>query len=197
MDWETVWEVVDTDAENEDSVNENAETSIEHSADRKKESGKKSKPKIHRPCPFCFQMNSALTRHLKAVHKNKPSVIRAKSLPKWDHIKPLTINKQGIYKFNKKEMPKENPSYIRERLGEDDKDIVLCTKCKGCYSKKYRARHQLHCGSNSGQVMIPLLPVETVVISEMSNDFKQLLNSMIIDEIGKLLQKDGTHCMYN
>lgn len=111
----------------------------------------KGNPKVHRPCPYCLKLQSALTRHLKTVHKKEEEVMRALALPTSQEKNKAFDNmkKNGILKYNKDEMKKENPSYMRERKG--DNKVVVCSSCKGCYSKGYKARHQIECGKNSGQ----------------------------------------------
>ena len=77
---------------------------------------------------------------------------------------------------------KDLPNYMRERKGDDDNDeIVISTQCKGCYSRTYKARHQIHCGRNSGQVMIPAIAMKTMVVTDFNVDFKNVINKMILE----------------
>ena len=184
-------EVVDTDCsstavtENDPEHNDGTATKV-----------KKSKIKVKRPCQFCQdgKLHSALTRHLKLVHKKEPDVKKALSLPRREQIKAFELlRKNGIFLYNKKEMEKDKPSYIRERhqnLGNDN--LMLCSVCKGFYSKKYKVRHQIYCGKDSGQVMVPLLPVNSLVrIDEIQdNQFKAIMNKMIIDDVSAMVKSD-------
>lgn len=187
---ESIGEVMDTTDEFDIDL-EPDENTIESVYNEIKVKPNKKKPKVHRPCPFCFKMQSALTRHLKIVHKNEERIIRALSLPKKEKNAAFEdMRKDGIYNFNKKEMTKEDPNYIRERCSSSSSKMVMCDKCKGVYSKSYKARHQIHCGKTSGQVMIPLIPVESLVLNKMSDTFKKLLNSMIIDNVSTMAKTD-------
>ena len=191
---ESIGEVMDTtdELENESIDTELAQNHIESVNEIQEKNSKKRKPKVHRPCPFCFKMQSALPRHLKTVHKEEESVMRAVSLKKKEKNAAFEdMRKDGIYKYNKKEMVTENPTYIRERNSSSSNDkLVMCDKCKGVYSKTYKARHQIHCGKDSGQIMIPLIPVETLVLNETSDEFKKLLNAMIIDNVSTMAKTD-------
>ena len=87
-------------------------------------------------------------------------------------------------------MTKDNPTYMRERENSDNTNLVVCSKCKGCYSKKYKSRHQIECGKTSGLVMIPLIPLKDLHVTELSDDFKSVLNQMNIDEISSVAKTD-------
>ena len=158
----------------------------------------KSKKKIHRPCPYCQtgKMQSALTRHLKQVHKNEPDVAQALSLPRREQIKAFErLRKRGIYLHNRKELEKEQPTFIRERKpypGTLENDLIICTSCNGFYAKRYRARHQIHCGKDSGQVMMPVIPVKSLakITGIDDDDYKAVLNKMILDDISALAKTD-------
>nr|XP_047130473.1 uncharacterized protein LOC105843290 isoform X3 [Hydra vulgaris] len=157
-----------------------------------------SKKKIHRPCPLCKdgKFQSALTRYLKLCHKDEPTVKKALSLPKREQIEAFALlRKNGIFNHNLLEMKKEVPKFIRERKANDhhaDGDnLVICAACKGCYAKPYKARHQIYCGRDNGQVMIPLMPIEAMVrIDSLDNNFKAVINKMIQDDISALAKSD-------
>ncbi|XP_065665382.1 uncharacterized protein LOC136086818 [Hydra vulgaris] len=158
---------------------------------------KKSKIKISRPCPYCKdnKLHSVLTRHLKLVHRNKPEVVKAVSLPKREQREAFDfLRKKSIFQVNINEVKKINPTFIRERKGSDKtgiSDLVICVKCKGCYSKNYKARHQIICGRESGQVMIFVLPVDSLLIIDcLDDDFKSVINKMIQDEVSNIAKMD-------
>ena len=188
-------EVIDT--VNESPTSENICT-FPTSANQATKKVQKSKKKIHRPCPYCQtgKMQSALTRHLKQVHKNEPDVVQALFLPRREQIKAFErLWKRGIYLHNRKELEKEQPSFIRERKPYPrtlENDLVICTSCNGFYSKRYRARHQVHCGKDSGQVMMPVIPVKSLakITGIDDDDYKAVLNKMILDDISTLAKTD-------
>ena len=195
---DSIGEVISTDSEveiqgtEEDKNRVSEENQIQETLQKVKNK-KQSKKRIHRPCLFCpsGKLQSALTRHLKLAHKNEPAVIKAMSLPRREQINAFdNLRKQGIFQHNQKEFSKETPSYIRERIGGDTDELVICTSCKGCYCKRYKARHQLHCGKDSGQVMIPVIPMRSLVLDELKDDFKSVINKMIIDDISTVAKTD-------
>ena len=162
-----------------------------------KQSDNKKEPKPHRPCPYCGVPQSVLTRHLKLKHKDKPAVIEAmnkKEKSERDKAFDL-LKKEGIFLQNQKEMEKEKPTFMRERKAKHEEevkveDVVVCASCHGTYSKSYKSRHQLDCGKTSGQVMIPMVPVKDLVITQYADDFKKVLNKMIIDDVSTLAKTD-------
>ena len=198
---DSMGEVISTDGEvenefetqvTEEDKNQVAEENQNQETEKVKNK-KQSKKRIHRPCLFCpsGKLQSALTRHLKLAHKNEPAVIKAMSLPRREQINAFdALRKQGIFQHNQKEFVKETPSYIRERKGGDADELVICASCKGCYCKGYKARHQLHCGKDSGQVMIPVIPMRSLVLDELKDDFKSVINKMIIDDISTVAKTD-------
>ena len=102
---------------------------------------------------------------------------------------------RGIYLHNQKELEKEQPSFIRERKqypGTLENDLVICTSCNGFYSKRYRSRHQVLCCKDSGQVMMPVIPVKSLakITGFDDDDYKAVLNRMILDDISTLAKTD-------
>lgn len=184
-------EVIDTDDEENHNPerNNNIIPGDEENVIKKKR--KKEKPNIHRPCLYCSKMQSALTRHLSTKHKQEPAVAAALSKPPVERRKAFdNLKKEGIFKFNQTEMAKEDPDYMRERVNVDNDNLVLCSKCKGLFSKSYKARHQIQCGKTSGQVMIPLIPMKDMVVTDLSDEFNAVLNKMIIDEVSTIAKTD-------
>ena len=187
----SVGEILDTDSTVVADVEE--EKVI---ADVDKQDGLKKKPKVHRPCMFCpadAKFQSALPRHIKTVHKEHPKVIKAMSLKRRERVKAFEeFKKEGIYIQNRREMAKEIPQYIRERKKEFDNndDLYMCSNCKGCYSKGYKSRHQVYCGRNSAQVMIPMIPVDKLVINETSDAFKKVMSKMVLDDVSGVAKTD-------
>uniref|UniRef100_A0A7M6DJE2 SET domain-containing protein n=4 Tax=Clytia hemisphaerica TaxID=252671 RepID=A0A7M6DJE2_9CNID len=157
---------------------------------------KKKKKRPKRPCPFgCKKLQSVLSRHLKLMHKDEPAIIEILSKPKELHNKCFdNLKKEGIFKYNQQEMTQENPNYMRERIPKisatNVNNIVICSECKGTYSKGFKSRHQIECGKTGGRIMIPMVPVKDMVITEYPPEFKEVINKMKIDEISSLAKTD-------
>ena len=187
----SIGEVINT--MNELRTSENIST-FPTSANQAMKKLQKSKKKIYRPCPYCEteNMQSALTRHLKKVHKNEPDIVQTLSLPRRKQIKVFErLRKRGIYLHNWKEIEKEQPTFVRERKqypGSLENDMVICTSCNGFYAKQYRARHEIYCGKNSGHIMMPVIPVKSLakIIGIDDDNYKAVLNKMIVDGISAL-----------
>ena len=69
----------------------------------------------------------------------------------------------------------------------------MCSGCKGFFKKSYKARHQLvYAANTSASVMMPLVPIETSnIVESYSNDFKSLLNTLRLDEVGNYIKTDS------
>ena len=113
-------------------------------------------------------------------------------MPRRDQIGAFNqLRKEGIFEHNKKEMRGGNPTYMWERGNEFSDELVMCTGCKGCYSRKYKARHQIHCGKDTGQIMIPVLPLKSLEqLTAFKDDFKAVINKMVIDDISAMAKSD-------
>jgi hypothetical protein len=68
----------------------------------------------------------------------------------------------------------------------------MCLKCKGFFAKSYKTRHQLKCGEDSCQALIPSIAIGTIdKYNSLDNDFKlNILNVINNDEIGTLAKTD-------
>ena len=92
-------------------------------------------------------------------------------------------------------MTKDIPDFMPERNSSADNNLVVCYSCKGVFAKNYKASHQLHCGRNTGQVMI----VHSINLMEQINtldlDIRSVLNKMIVDEVLNLAKKDSVILM--
>ena len=58
-------------------------------------------------------------------------------------------------------------------------------------SKGYKARHQIECGKNSGQVMIPAISMN-VDWNITNQDFRNMVNKMILDEVSAMAKSKST-----
>ena len=52
-------------------------------------------------------------------------------------------------------------------------------------------RHQVQCGKDTGQVMIPVLPIKSLEqLTTFEDDFKAVINKMMIDDISAMAKSD-------
>nr|XP_047132039.1 uncharacterized protein LOC124811030 isoform X2 [Hydra vulgaris] len=165
---------------------------------------KKSNPKPKRPCFICGVHQSALSRHF-LTHKSDPRICEAFKLSKIERRKAFdSFKKQGIHQFNLNEVQNSNPKFLRERAQRSKKNmqsekflnsnnLLMCLKCKGFFAKSYKTRHQIKCGEDSCQALIPSIAIgEIDKYNSLDNDFKlNILNVINNDEIGTLAKSDS------
>lgn len=147
---------------------------------------RKSSKRPVRPCFICHKMisHSKLTRHLSSVHKDHPDVRSALYKPRRERVKMFKLFwKQGMHEFNLKPINSGKNQILRERKPKSDKIMqgnlvqgAVCSKCKGLYSKGYKARHQLICGQDSC-----VLPVSVSIVN-ISNPLLTNVNPKCKDE---------------
>jgi hypothetical protein len=168
---------------------------IETSSDRRLKKHHKS-----RPCLFCGKFQTNLRRHILLKHNKEENVKRTCELPKKDQDECFEqMRKEGIMKYNKEEMRKQQPIYERERAVDrgadalDAEEIVACGKCSGIYARKYFGRHKNRCIAESVYVPKPL-PMDLLKVSnsEVSEDFKvNILSRFMSDTVGQMCRSDS------
>ena len=103
------------------------------------------------------------------------------------------IRKRGIYKENVRRLQANNMNLICERSQGQDSKRVICTGCKGFYSKRRINRHKkLFCTRRASETprTIDLKKVPSV---EVPHHFQEnVLNHFRGDEVGTLCIKDPT-----
>jgi hypothetical protein len=111
--------------------------------------GKASKKKVSRPCIFCGQSQTNLSRHILLVHTDKEEVQQLTTMPKSEKCRTLQkFKRQGILEFNKKQMKLVVPNYQRERmLKATGSGFTVCEHCSGCFSKKTFYAHKARCNA--------------------------------------------------
>lgn len=114
---------------------------------------KVSKKKISRPCVFCGQSQTNLSRHIVLVHNDKEEVQQLKTMSKSEKCRALQkFKRQGILEFNKKQMKLVVPKYQRERmLKTAESGFTVCEHCSGCFSKKTFYAHKARCNEGSNR----------------------------------------------
>ena len=158
----------------------------------------KKKKKIHRPCNFCGQMQTNLTRHIKVVHRKEEAVVRASHLPFDDRRKFFAnLRKTGILSYNKKQMQCHKPSYARERHRTTNGDLVMCGECSGFYGKKYFRRHRKKCSADRCNVPravpLQLMKLDAALDTEYRNE---ILARFSTDSAGNLCRSDPSLIRY-
>ena len=104
-----------------------------------------------RPCVYCGQFETQLVRHLKRKHTNEEAVQAAIKLPASEQRRAFEIiRKNGIYVKNVEKNVDEcsNVDLIRERRQGESK-VVMCTGCRGFYSKTRIYKHKKVCSHNA------------------------------------------------
>ena len=102
---------------------------------------------------FCGQMQAQLKRHVIRKHQSHEQVRAAMQLPKAEQARAFdAIKKRGIYLENVKRIDKSEKTLICERNQGDWKGKVLCSGCKGFYSKRRIKRHKKQFCSRSANI---------------------------------------------
>ena len=189
--------VIDTGEENNEHPSELIMNSKAPSSKKVQNLLKKSKyKKPLRPCFFCKKQQSRLKHHILGKHKDEPLVRpRLKLCDKdQDHQIALT-RKQGIQDYNMELLKSNETDFMREHqnlLNKLDQDLpVMCSGCKGFYAKSFKARHQLNCPASGTNLMVPVVSVKQQFhFDNCSSDFKELLNTIQLDEVENYVKSD-------
>ena len=194
--------VIDTDEENNEHP---SELIINSKAPSKKVQNlfKKSKyKKPLRPCFFCKKHQSRLKRHILGKHKDEPLVRPLLKLSDTDQDRQIALmRKQGIRDYNMELLKSNETDFMRERrnlMSKLDQDLpVMCSGCKGFYAKSFKARHQLNCPASGTNLMVPVVSVKQQFhFDNCSSDFKELLNTIQLDEVGNYVKSDRIILMF-
>ena len=106
------------------------------------------------------------------------------------------LRKQAIRKFNIEIINHGETCFMREQKSlksnknSESNTPVMCSECKGFYCKSYKSRHQLICPAAGTNLMIPVVSIAAPLPDVLPDDFKQLLNSMHMDEAGSYVKTD-------
>ena len=102
------------------------------------------------------------------------------------------LRREGIREFNTKQVNLGKSDFMRERRNFKDTDIpVMCSGCKGFFSRKYKARHQMICPENGSNLMLPMVSVEQFQgMEQYSVGFRNLLNTLHQDKVGDYIKTD-------
>ena len=183
LEIEKTLEVIDSDVENDDAPTNQPTYQIA--------SVKYKKPK--RPCFICNSLQSRLKRHLLSKHSEHPTVIPLLSMKEKDKDRYISdFRKKGIRDFNMKMIESGKNEFMRERMPTENSSVpVMCSGCKGFFSKGYKARHQRICPAAGNNLMMPMVEVRKVDdIKEYNPDFLALLNTLQLDDVGNCIKSD-------
>ena len=163
------------------------------------------KRKPTRLCVFCNNFQSRLTRHLKTVHRNEKEIQDIlKMHPKKQVQEFERLRKKGIMKYNLEQLvARKSPSKLeRERrtIGKASK-LKMCSHCKAFVQARYFFKHKRRrsqiCTSDesaektSTRFCSGVTPDLLRKIDEKDdNEFFDLLNRFVQDEIGTLCQNN-------
>lgn len=141
---------------------------------------------------FIKKKQSALTVHIKRVHKDLDEVEKASTLGvKERRAKFESFKREGIRLANPEEVKKKNPNYERQRESKDGAPPIMCSNCNLTIQRRSAARHFQSCvtsGKLPFKIDIGLLKDPDL---EFSNDFKKhILATMKKDEIGLKAKSD-------
>ena len=102
------------------------------------------------------------------------------------------LRREGIREFNTKQVNLGKTDFMRERRNFKETDIpVMCSGCKGFFSRKYKARHQMICPENGSNLMLPMVSVEQCQgMEQYSVGFRNLLHTLHQDKVGDYIKTD-------
>ncbi|XP_077966290.1 uncharacterized protein LOC120348272 isoform X6 [Styela clava] len=164
---------------------------IRESITQKGQMQKKKKPK--RPCVYCEQFQSKLSRHIARMHSEEPEVKEILGLPPKQRNRRFDqLRKNGMYKYNLK-MLKENRhnQFLQCERSVKSDDLKMCGYCKAFVTRKYFHMHARTCRSQNGEIFCSKLPL-SVLTAENTEDllFTDLLARFNNDEPGRLCRTD-------
>nr|XP_039274551.1 uncharacterized protein LOC120348490 isoform X2 [Styela clava] len=167
---------------------------------RKNATGQKGKQQqenegdtLKRPCVYCEQFQSKLSRHIARIHSEEPEVKEILGLPpKQRNYRFDQLRKNGMYKYNLKLLKEgcRTQSLLRERRVKSD-ELKMCGYCKAFVTRKYFHMHARTCRSQNGEILCSTLPL-SVLTAEDTEDllFTDLLSKFNNDEPGRLCRTD-------
>ena len=134
---------------------------------------------------------------MKKSHKTETLIQQAVNAPtRKEHNQIFKeLRREGMFKYNVKESGCRSPKFQRERcFGINDNDGVVCSKCRGMFSRKYFWQHKRACGTES--VAAPVgLDIHTFgnADASLSEGFKTtILSRFLEDEVGNFIRSNET-----
>lgn len=157
--------------------------------------GKKSS-RPYRPCPFCGELKSRLTDHLKAKHRDEDEVKEALSLPKGLQDKAFNnLKKKGIFKANQEVMKNElDQSKLHRERKQGENKMKICSFCQGFFSADAFYKHKQYCseagvtGMKPSGLSVFLVTPDPAFEKAYKED---ILNSFRDTDYGNLIRSDS------
>ena len=111
-----------------------------------------------------------------------------------------SFRKDAIRIYNLDILKAGKTSFMRERRSAENESAdtpIMCAGCKGFYAKKYKARHPLKCSASASNLMLSMVSIPShQQLDSFSNDYKELLNTILQDEIGNYIKNDKIILMF-
>lgn len=141
--------------------------------------------KPRRPCPYCGQLQTKLSRHLMRQHKNETEVIEAMKQPSKERDRLFeNLKKYGILKSNAK-----NKSIVMRERAQGSHEVVMCAGCKGFYSSRRIHEHKKKCTTEHALStgVVKFYPTVPNVSKEIKSN---ILDRFRNDDVGNLCRAD-------
>ena len=140
-----------------------------------------------------------MNRHILKKHKDEKELEKINTKNKTEKKRIFQqLRKNGILQHNRKQLVEKNPTYLRERNSQLEKDPVMCTGCFGFYARSFFRRHELRCTKDScASVMcVPINTMDSASLDSYSDDFKSfIIGKLRDDDVGQLIRSDPTILM--
>lgn len=151
--------------------------------------------KPNRPCLFCGKAQAKLKRHILGKHKGHPRVVPLLKMDQKEVDATIDIfRNEAILVHNKHMIQQGSTDILRKRKSKIEKELpVLCTGCKGFFSKSYKSKHQKVCPSTMATaMMMPIINLseETSATTDLPEGFKKLLNTLHLDIVSDKIKND-------
>lgn len=134
-----------------------------------------------------------LPRHLRRKHKDEEAVKAALALPKTEQdCVSDALKKEGIYAKNVLLQAEQGVgvTLIRER-SQGTQKTVMCSSCKGFYSKSRICQHKKMCSSAASSTTGARTVDFSSLRSDVSTRFQtEVLDRFRHDDIGEICRKD-------
>ena len=123
-------------------------------------------------CPYCGIEKSALTKHLRTVHRDEEKVQEALNLNRSERLKAFeNLKRMGIKMYNLEQTKLENPQYQRQRKSTTNNNkLIYCSECSITIAAASLARHRRTCKTSAFKVSVE---AGVDVLPKVSEQFKK------------------------
>jgi len=145
-------------------------------------------------------MQSRLKRHILTKHKEESQVAPILKMNSKEQDRQIMLFRRNAIKKKNLELIKTGKTeFIRERKAaeNDTESPIMCTGCNGFFARKYKARHQVVCLSAGSNLVIPMINIaNSSHYDNFSDEFKDLLNTLLLDDVGNYVKSDEIILMF-